>query len=53
MFETEERTTTVHSRYQITDPICGQVDLATSLKKAAVLAQAHATEHSSLNPSPM
>lgn len=37
---------TVHDRYTISDAICGQVDTATSLKKASALAQGHAAEHS-------
>lgn len=37
----ERRHTTAHDRYQITDPVCGLVETATSLKKALQLAKAH------------
>jgi hypothetical protein len=36
-----ERYTTTHDRYQITDPICGLVETATSLKDALRKANMH------------
>ncbi len=39
------RFTTVHDRYQICDSCCGQVETATSLKKASAIAEAHAKKH--------
>jgi hypothetical protein len=39
--EKEQRHTTVHDRYEISDPICGRIEGATSLAKALKIAAAH------------
>jgi len=41
----KQRFTTVHDRYQVSDSCCGQVETATSLKKASEIAKNHADRH--------
>ena len=42
--ENQERHTTAHDRYQITDPVCGLVTTRTSLAKALESAKSHKCE---------
>jgi hypothetical protein len=49
---TTKRTTTSHDRYQICDPICGQVETATSLAKALRIAQGQQRFHSDRRDNP-